>query len=398
MARQRVTVAIIIAVAVMLGGAISIGIAGARRAEALTRCINNLKQFGIAATNYHDAYKALPPGWWGAIPDTGGITAEKTGPANGPIIRLLPFLEYGLPDEYSDIQTVDKRTGQLPVLWDLKVATSDQWPSVYQSNYQIYPNSSAFVIAAMSMRFLQCPADTDSPLAGDPNPGPFRGQRQFIVSGSVNSFDHGSRAGDPKGRGEKTDWGQSAPGEWSAYFGTLYYDSSTKAYNPLGRVNYAPVAGLGHGQSPFYRQFEGVFTDRSAVTLGAVQEAYGQANTLLFGETAGQFHRSFGDNAFQVNFFTPALPTHRGLNQRCAPGARGSDAVTSDCDGATYSMALGQRARVNSFGSGHPSGVAFAFCDGSVRVISRGQTWVKGSHDWYLFQSLAGYHDGFRRD
>ncbi len=403
MARARLTVAICIAMVVMVAGVAAPAVVRVREASNRMTCANNLKQLAIAAHNYHDAYKVLPPGWWGAIPDTGGITASAVGPGTGPFAQLQAF---ACSDPfYNQLAVVDRRTNSAPILWDPKKATLDEWCSVYDSKWKLYPNIAAFQVAATDVPFHQlfhqCPTDTDAPIVGDPTPG-FGGKAQFIVDSAVTSFQKGGSAGDPKtaqaGDWRGVNWGRSVAGEWSAYFGTLHYDSATQAYNPLARTNYVAVAGLGHGESPFYRQFEGVFTDRSATTLDAIKKADGLATTLLFGETTGQFHPRYTDHAFQVNYFTAALPTHRGLNQRCAPGVQFPGDPAPARDNETFSMALGQRARVNSFSSAHAAGVQFCFCDGSVRMLTRGQTWVKGSQDWYLFQSLAGYHDAFHRD
>jgi hypothetical protein len=64
----------------------------------------------------------------------------------------------------------------------------------------------------------------------------------------------------------------------------------------------------------------------------------------------------------------------------------------------SYTSGDGQKARYGVFSSCHPAGVLFCFCDGSVRMMARGDTWLKGNPGWYLFQQLAGFHDGFRRD
>jgi len=367
-----------------------------REAANRMSCSNNLKQLGLAAHNYHDAFKVLPPGWWGSIPDTGGITASNIGPSNGPFIQLLPYIE---------AQTLYNQLGN-SILWDLRVATLDEWET---TNGGTFFNIPAFQVAATPLKTMQCPSDFDTALAGDPATGPTSGGAgtepgiaQYIVDGAVFTFAKGGVVGNPDSSTNPSptnvNWGKSAPGEWSGFFGTLYYDSTTGAYNPMGRVNYLPPAGLGRNLSAFYKQFEGVWNDRSSNTLGSISSADGTSNTFMFGETSGQYHPQFTDNIFQVNIFTPAAPTHRGLNQRCAPGVQLPDDPVQVCDNTSYSQGFGQKARINSFSSSHPGGVQFCFCDGSVRMVSRGQTWIKGTTDWYMFQQMAGFHDGFHRD
>src|SRR2546425_1011314 len=59
-----------------------------------------------------------------------------------------------------------------------------------------------------------------------------------------------------------------------------------------------------------------------------------------------------------------------------------------------------------NFGSFHTGIAQFVKCDGSVCKIKTGSTWDYGkaggltgpSNDWYLFQQLGGYRDGFDKD
>ena len=380
-----------------------------REAANRMSCSNNLKQLGLAAHNYHDSFKVLPPGWWGTIPDTAGLTVTGIstafpgtpvtviGPGNGPFPQLLPYLE---------AQSLFNNLGNT-ILWDPKTVTIDFWCT---QNQQGTDNVVAFQVAATPLKFLQCPSDFDTSLVGDPATGPTNGgaggapgTTSYCFCGSTFSYGNGGKPGDPNTSNAPTSsavkWGTSGTAEWSGFFGTTYDDSTTQNYEPLGRVNYCPVAGLGRGASPFYHQFEGVFTDRSANTLGSISAADGTSNTFMFGETSGQFHPQFTDNIFQNNLFAGiAGATHRGLNQRCAPGVQLPDDPVQSCDNTSYSQGFGQKARIFSFSSTHPGGVQFCFCDGSVRMVGRGQTWVKGSNDWYLFQELAGFHDNFHRD
>ena len=338
-----------------------------REAANRTYCAHNLKMLGLAAHNYHDAYRVLPPGYWGSIPDTTGQTAAM-GPGTGCIPNLLPFM---------DAQAIYNHVAP-SVVWDNRTVTSDMWTTV---NNGTAINEATFQTACSPrLGYFQCPSDFDTTIFSNQTFGPYQGLSQYVVTAAVSSFNNGGTLS------------ASGPNEWSYFMVTQYYDSTTGAFNPMSRFNYLPVAGLGRGQSPFYQQYEGVFTDRSATTLGSISNHDGTSNTLMFGETSGQFDPQYGDNSLQVNLYSAvATPTHRGLNQRCAAEDSGF------CTG-NFSMQMGQRARIFSFSSNHAGGVQFCFCDGSVRLMSRHQTWLLGSPDWYLLQQLAGFHDGYTKD
>ena len=397
---QRAGCAVLLTMALVTAGLILPGMIDTREMADRMACSNNLRQIGLACHNYSDIYKSLPPGWWGAVPETGGLTATTltaagpmpcVGPGNGPLFQLLPFLSAASKEETSDEKLT--KSG----LWDTGKSTIDFWhTNHHQEDYTVR----ALEIAAQRFYFLQCPSDSDAPNTAQR--GTKHYQTAYVVGTATFNVNHGGVAGDPKtSRGfAETNWGTSGPGEWSSYFLYDSFNSVTQPYNPFARVNYQPVAGLGHGESPFYRQFEGVFTDHSAVTLADISKADGTSFTLLFGETCGRFHPNFGDDAFQHNLFSACgAPTHRGLYQRCSPRTPPPEAsATSECDDHTFMTGFGQRARFGTFRSTHPGGVQFCLCDGAVRTIARGQTWVKGSLDWYLLQELAGYHDGFYRD
>ncbi len=62
-----------------------------REAAARTQCQNNLKQMGLACHSYHDANRALPPGYLANMPYSDGAT--DTSPGWGWAAFLLPYLE-----------------------------------------------------------------------------------------------------------------------------------------------------------------------------------------------------------------------------------------------------------------------------------------------------------------
>src|SRR4029077_9673679 len=100
---------VVIAIIAILIGLLVPAVQKVREAAARTQCINNLKQIGLAAHNYHDTNKFLVPAW------LGGNTRDPDGWATWAVL-LLPHLD------------------QAPLYsqWNLTYPASTQTPSAYQ--------------------------------------------------------------------------------------------------------------------------------------------------------------------------------------------------------------------------------------------------------------------------
>ena len=140
-------------------------------------CMNNLKLLGLAAHHYHDTYKSLPPSWWGSKPSVGNLEEGKPfGPGNGPFPQLLPFL---------NSQKLFDRLGK-SIDWDPKQASMKCWPEKKDGTGH---NLAAFQVACTPLSFLQCPADSDAPLAElslDDANGKLKKGSMYVIGGSTS--------------------------------------------------------------------------------------------------------------------------------------------------------------------------------------------------------------------
>jgi prepilin-type N-terminal cleavage/methylation domain-containing protein len=138
----------------------------------------------------------------------------------------------------------------------------------------------------------------------------------------------------------------------------------------LGCTNYTGCSGsLGdvtlYGGDSFYGAWVGVYADTYGVKL--VQVTDGTSNTIAFGELLG------------------------GTDS----GARDFKLTWMGAGGMPIAWDLLEPCGWYSYGSKHTNIDNFAFCDGSVRSLTKiGSSTPWFSNQWYILQYAAGYKDG----
>ena len=81
---------VVIAIIAILIGLLLPAVQKVREAAARTQCSNNLKQFGLAAHNYHDTHNKMPPAW---TYDPPAPPTRPTAVATSWGFNLLPYIE-----------------------------------------------------------------------------------------------------------------------------------------------------------------------------------------------------------------------------------------------------------------------------------------------------------------
>lgn len=303
--------------------------------SARSRSMNNLKQIALACHNYESTYGRLPPGITsGALP-TGPWSTYTAAPWYGGqeiglLSFLLPYIEQA-PKEAELAQTAKP-------YWSLSPDTvaADAWfggsypPASYKSAQGRIPT-------------YECPSDDGT-------------RAKFILIGNFVTWN-----------------------ETNVVHTGYWYDDyiGAEIYYPLGKSNYAGVAGTGTGDSSYWSTWNGVFGIRTKLKLSQLAAADGTSNTLFIGEICG---RRSG---------TPPSQTEDQFD---------ANWVGSGAFNTVYGLDLTAFADFKKFSSFHTGIIQFAMGDGSVRALRPGNTSTIFSPDWLLLQQLAGYKDGLNAD
>jgi hypothetical protein len=321
---------VVIAIIVVLMSILLAAIQRVREHSKVMLCGNRLRQVALAALHYESDFGRLPPGYIGPKRNNSMDTSTTSGDPEdnqwvGHLPLLLPYLEQN--DLAQQIQVNLNPDGQSPPWWQPDPSSPNPVPADY-------------FVAAHSLTVLQCPSDPSLVTPFQPggkfgtvvglhiyHNGPFYNLRRYIEN----------------------------------------YDDGTGAAYPfvLGTTNYVGVAGSGKGTSPWWGQWEGAYTNRSATRLVDIVD--GKTQTLLYGEIAGRNDFDAVDltiaSSLNVSWFgVGALPSGKGLKR----------ALEANWD---------------QFSSHHARGVQFAFADGSLRTVGY-------NIDAAVILQLSGIRDG----
>jgi prepilin-type N-terminal cleavage/methylation domain-containing protein len=303
----------------------------AREAGRRMQCSNHLKQLGLAAHNFHDVYRRMPPGY------TGPVNATRTEPNYESLTWGVPFLgvnAYLLP--YMELENIQDR-----ILLEFnpdKMRNDPDFPNAPNAEASWW--GPAWQIASTRIPAYVCPS-------ADP----------FANTRGVWALFH--TTGPPNNN-----------------VGTLHGGYFAGNNPTIGRSTYVGCAG-GMGTVPLnaWDRWRGLFGNRTKYGFKDMKD--GSAATLMIGEHIGgvRWWRNNENDTWKREYEfanswigSGALPSAWGL--KSTPG------VTS----WTY-QAWPQ------FSSEHPEKVGFTMGDGSVQYVA--DTIATGA-----FRDLSGMREG----
>jgi len=315
MARKGFTLVELLVVIAIIGILVALllpAIQAAREAARRTQCVNNLKQMGLALSNYHDTYKIFPPAIIGSGQPTSspGLVYHVKNTTGWAL--LLPFLEQKAPyDQYNfDVCSSSARN---PVVTAPVIGNDTMNQAIY------------------SMRFavLECPSHTKA------------GEQRTNQPGTEDLFSmNGAR-------------------RTSYFFSTGSYADENSPYpNLLSRR----LLGLG------------AFGSDGAARLDDIMD--GTSNALAIGESVGGTTVKMDANWGPWGLCGTRTSTHGVVMVTNFTSVSGTTiAFTSahardyGINGAYQNDPLG-RHFAWTFSSQHPGGAQFVLCDGSTRFLS----------------------------
>ena len=340
-AREGFTLVELLVVIAIIGTLIGLllpAVQSAREAARRSQCSNNLKQYGLAIQNHHDAKKVIPRG----SPLPPGISSSDWDHSNdwggtglGWQAHILPYAEFATI--YDKLDWANPTDG---VAWSGAQKLRDQDLGGGQ------------LMRAVQVPFTRCPSD-DGPA------------HQW--GSAQNGYAQGSYSGSMGSQATP-----SADGNCNHFFG----------------FNESLPWNADHGNSFRFQDLSGVFSrrcrDMKGMTFQMVSD--GLSKTIFVGEALGTCHDhldgQWGFNGFNNAHASTTVPINTMTtcydNQAMAAAAGAPNPQCFTKSNWNYSW---------GFRSRHPGGSSFLFGDGSVKFLPEGI-----NHN--VYQRLGGRKDG----
>jgi prepilin-type N-terminal cleavage/methylation domain-containing protein/prepilin-type processing-associated H-X9-DG protein len=326
---------VVIAIIAILIALLLPAVQQAREAARRTQCKNNLKQIGLALHNYHDTFRAFPPGWinnYGRARVTNNISTEYLGNHGGVQNRA----------QWSWSAMILPMIDQAPLYNQVGVAGVQTAATALTAPANV-------LALRTSLPAFRCPSD--------PGPEVTDGQRDVADSNDVMVRTVVSN-----------------------------YIGSNRGH--ATQLDVAAIQTLNNNQN-------GIFGPDTRVNIRDITD--GTSNCLLVGERAWEYPATDPITGASIKAEARAglaVVVRAALDAQCqCPGCGYSDATATTGPGINHNdlinaMGVLTHNRVQAtYSSLHEGGAHFALADGSVRFLSE-------NLDVLTFRNLGQRNDG----
>jgi len=259
---------VVIAIIGILVALLLPAVQAAREAARRSQCASSLKQIGLAAQNFHEVYRKMPPSHLGPWPHA---PYDYTNQNVGTLAYLLPFMELNGIHEIIDISVPSPPLGRNVMLMDRRFKADPWW----QHSIGTAPGG-PWEISQAKIGLLLCPSTNA-----------YANETGTIVI--LNYYYNSSTGTTVQAAG---------------------FTLSGGGRN-LGRTNY--LATIGYiGDTGYWAHLKGIFGNRSQYGLNDVLD--GTSNTFMFGEAMG--HYSGGKHDYSYSWMSAGgLPVVWGIGE-----------------------------------------------------------------------------------